>query len=177
MYNYRKLNPFDSAARYVALTGVMLALAAALSAFESMASAFLPAGVRIGLSNIAVLTAAVCINPPTAFIIVLLKALFVLVTRGVTAGIMSGCGGILSFCATALLLSKTNASYVMISVIGAALHMLGQLGAAAALTGSVYTFYYAPVLLIVGTASGFLTGAVSGKTIPLLEKNLSVHRR
>lgn len=172
-----KIDPFDSTARYVSVTGIMLGLAAALSAFESMASAFLPAGVRIGLANIAVFAAAVCINIPTAFIITLLKSAFVLLTRGVTAGIMSAGGGIISFGITALLLSKTNASYVMISVLSAVGHMLGQLTAASVIMGSTYTFYYAPVLLIVGTASGFFTGIVSGKVIPLLEKTLSAYKR
>jgi heptaprenyl diphosphate synthase len=164
-----KINPFKSTARYVALTGIMLALAAALTAFESMASAFLPAGVRIGLSNIAVFTAAVCINLPTAFIITLLKSVFVLMTRGVTAGVMSASGGLLAFVFTALLLSHTKLSYVMISVVSAAAHIVGQLCAAAVITGSVYTLYYAPVLLIAGVASGFFTGVVSGKTIPILK--------
>lgn len=172
-----KINPFNSTARYVSLTGIMLGLAAALSAFESMVSAFLPAGVRIGLANIAVFAAAVCMNLPTAFLITLLKSAFVLLTRGVTAGIMSSCGGIVSFGITALLLSKTNASYVMISVLSAIGHMLGQLAAASVLMGSVYTFYYAPVLLIAGTASGFFTGIVSGRVMPLLEKSLAVYRR
>lgn len=172
-----KIDPFDSKARYVAVTGIMLALAAALTAFESTVSAFLPAGVRIGLANIAVFAAAVCINLPTAFIITLLKSVFVLMTRGVTAGIMSVSGGLLSFGITALLLSRTRCSYVMISVISAVVHILGQLGAAALLTGSVYTLYYAPLLLVTGTVSGFFTGIVSGKVIPLLEKSLAAHKR
>jgi heptaprenyl diphosphate synthase len=137
-----------------------------------MASAFLPAGVRIGLSNIAVFTAAVCINLPTAFIIALLKSVFVLMTRGVTAGIMSASGGLLAFAVTAVTLSRTKLSYVMISVLSAATHIIGQLCAAAMITGSVYTLYYAPVLLIAGVASGFFTGVVSGKTIPILKRIL-----
>lgn len=167
-----KLNPFKSAASYVSVTGIMLALAVALTTLESAFSAFLPAGVRIGLANIAVLCCAVCINAPTAFLITVLKSLFVLLTRGFTAGAMSLSGGIPAFIITIILLNRTDASYVLISVAGAVLHIFGQLSAACFFTGSVYTFYYTPILLITAVASGFLTGAVSGRIIPLLRKNL-----
>ncbi|MCD7730814.1 MAG: Gx transporter family protein [Oscillospiraceae bacterium] len=171
------INPFKSASRYAALTGLMLALALTLTALESTFSAFLPAGVRIGLANVAVLGTAVCVNIPTAFLITLLKSVFVLLTRGVSAGAMSICGGIAAFSVTALLLSKTRSSYVMISVLSAISHIIGQLAMASVLTGSAYTFYYAPLLIATGTASGFITGTVSGRVIPLLEKNLSAHRK
>ena len=168
-----KLNPFRSAAGYVAITGIMLALAAALTTMESMLSAFLPAGVRIGLSNIVVLCAAECINAPTALLITLLKSVFVLLTRGFSAGVMSLCGGLPSFAATIFMLKKTSASYIGVSVLGALLHIFGQLFAACFFTGSIYTIYYAPLLLVTAVASGFFTGAVSGKLSPLLKKRIS----
>lgn len=161
-----KINPYRSTAKYVAVSGIMLGIAAALTAIESMLSAFMPAGVRIGLANIVVLTAAACINLPTAFIITLLKSVFVLLTRGITAGAMSFGGGMLAFAVTAVMLSMTRASYVMISVSGAIAHIIGQLIVAALLTQSKYTFYYAPLLIATGTASGFVTGAVANAVIP-----------
>lgn len=168
-----KLNPFRSAASYVSVTGILLALAVALTTVESMLSSFLPAGVRIGLANIVVLCAAECINAPTALIITVLKSVFVLLTRGFTAGVMSLCGGLPAFAATVLLLRKTNSSYIGISVSGAVLHIIGQLFAACFFTGSAYTLYYAPLLLVTATASGFFTGAVAGRLIPQLQKRIS----
>ncbi|MGN0603417.1 MAG: Gx transporter family protein [Oscillospiraceae bacterium] len=168
-----KLNPFKSAASYVAITGIMLALAAALTTLESLFSAFLPAGVRIGLANIVVLCAAECINAPTALLITLLKSVFVLLTRGFTAGVMSLCGGLPAFAVTIFMLKKTSASYIGISVSGAVLHIFGQLFAACFFTGSIYTLYYAPLLLVTAVASGFFTGAVSGRISPLLKKRIS----
>ena len=167
-----KLNPFRSAASYVSVTGILLALAAALTTIESMLSAFLPAGVRIGLANIVVLCAAECINAPTALLITLLKSVFVMLTRGFTAGIMSLCGGLPAFAVTVLLLKKTNASYIAVSVMGAVLHIFGQLIAACFFTGSAYTLYYAPLLLVTAVVSGFFTGAVSGRLVPQLRKRL-----
>ncbi len=168
-----KLNPFKSAAGYVAITGIMLALAAALTTLESLFSAFLPAGVRIGLANIVVLCAAECINAPTALLITLLKSVFVLLTRGFTAGVMSLCGGLPAFAVTIFMLKKTSASYIGISVSGAVLHIFGQLFAACFFTGSIYTLYYAPLLLVTAVASGFFTGAVSGRISPLLKNRIS----
>ena len=161
-----KINPYRSTAKYVAVSGIMLGIAAALTAIESMLSVFMPAGVRIGLANIVVLTAAACINLPTAFIIALLKSVFVFLTRGITAGAMSFGGGMLAFAVTAVMLSMTRASYVMISVSGAIAHIIGQLIVAALLTQSKYTFYYAPLLIATGTASGFVTGAAANAVIP-----------
>ncbi len=168
-----KLNPFRSAASYVSVTGILLALAVALTTIESMLSAFLPAGVRIGLANIVVLCAAECINAPTALLITLLKSVFVLLTRGFTAGVMSLCGGLPAFLITVFLLKKTNASYIGVSVSGAVLHIFGQLFAACFFTGSAYTLYYAPLLLVTAAASGFFTGAVSGRLVPQLKKRIS----
>lgn len=168
-----KLNPFRSAASYVSITGILLALAVALTTIESMLSAFLPAGVRIGLANIVVLCAAECINAPTALLITLLKSVFVLLTRGFTAGVMSLCGGFPAFLITVLLLKKTNSSYIGVSVSGAVLHIFGQLFAACFFTGSAYTLYYAPLLLFTAAASGFFTGAVSGRLVPQLKKLIS----
>lgn len=168
-----KLNPFRSAASYVSITGILLALAVALTTIESMLSAFLPAGVRIGLANIVVLCAAECINAPTALLITLLKSVFVLLTRGFTAGVMSLCGGFPAFLITVLLLKKTNSSYIGVSVSGAVLHIFGQLFAACFFTGSAYTLYYAPLLLFTAAASGFFTGAVSGRLVPQLKKRIS----
>lgn len=160
------INPYKSKARYTAVSGVMLALAVVLTTVESAFSAFLPLGMRIGLANIAVLTAAVCINLPTAFIITVLKSFFVLMTRGVTAGVMSICGGVLAFVITALLLKTTKSSYVIICIFSAAAHIVGQLCMAVVLTESAYTFYYAPLLVITAVGSGFFTGIVSGAIIP-----------
>lgn len=168
-----KLNPFRSAASYVSVTGILLALAAALTTIESMLSAFLPAGVRIGLANIVVLCAAECINAPTALLITLLKSVFVMLTRGFTAGVMSLCGGLPAFAVTVLLLKKTNASYIAVSVMGAVLHIFGQLIAACFFTGSAYTLYYAPLLLVTAVVSGFFTGAVSGRVVVQLGKRIS----
>lgn len=147
-----------SAARYAAFMGLLFAVSAALNWLESLFSAFLPAGMRIGLSNIAAMLAILCMNVPSALLLTVLKAGFVLLTRGVTAGIMSFCGSTAAFCVTALLFRRTKASYVLTSVLAALAHSFGQLCAAWLLLGTASVFAYSPILTASSSAAGILTG-------------------
>ena len=75
-------------ARQTALLGMLFALSMALSFLESMLTPFLglmPA-MKLGLSNIVVMYAVLFLNRRSALYLVLLKALFALLTSGVTAG-------------------------------------------------------------------------------------------
>ena len=164
-----KINPYKSAAKYAAVTGIMLALACGLTALESVFSAFLPVGMRIGLSNIVIMAVCEAVNPPTAFVITVLKAVFVLATRGVTAGGMSLCGGIFAFAVTSVLFTRTKASYMLISAAAAVLHSVGQLVLAAVIMKSALAFYYAPLLLAVSCGSGICTGIALGAIMPRLK--------
>ena len=83
--------------REVAWTGMLFALAIALSFLESAITPLLglmPA-MKLGLSNLVVMYALLFLNTRTAAELVLLKALFALLTRGPTAGFLSLCGGVL----------------------------------------------------------------------------------
>ena len=161
-----------SPAGYVSVMGLLFALTAALNMLESIFSAFLPAGIRVGLSNIVIMTAILGINLPSAALLVLLKAAMVLLTRGLTAGIMSLCGSLAAFAVTALLFGKTGCSYILISVLGAIAHSIGQLCIASVLLGTVYVFAYAPVLIIASVITGVCTGLVLKAVFPLLKARL-----
>lgn len=161
-----------SAARYAALMGLLFALAGALNTLENLLSAFLPAGMRVGLSNIVIMAAILCINLPSAAALVLLKAVLVLFTRGLTAGVMSLCGSTAAFLVTALLFRRTRCSYILISVLGAIAHSVGQLCAAAVILGTAYTFAYAPVLIFASVGTGIFTGVVLKAMFPILQKTV-----
>ena len=82
-------------ARETAWTGMLFALAIALSYLESLVSPLLglmPA-IKLGLSNIVVMYALLFLRTRTALLLVVLKALFAFLTRGATAGFLSLCGG------------------------------------------------------------------------------------
>ena len=166
-----KLKPENiSPARYAAVMGLLFAAASALNMLESVFSAFLPAGIRVGLSNIIIMAAILCLNLPSALVLAVLKAALVLLTRGVTAGAMSLCGSLAAFAVTAILFRKTKASYVLISVLGALAHSLGQLFAAWRILGTATVFAYAPILAIASVITGICTGIVLKVIFPQIKR-------
>ncbi len=163
--DFMKTKPIETKAKFVAKAGLMLAITLMLNALDSSFSAFLPFGVRLGLSNVAVLVTCVIINLPTAFVIILLKSVFIFATRGAFAAATSLGGGLFSFAVTALLLVLTNRSYVFISVASALTHSLAQIFVAILLTQSFFTIYYLPVLLATSVATGVFTGIIASSVI------------
>ncbi len=163
-----------SAARYTAVMGLLFAAAAALNLIESILSAALPTGMRVGLANIVIMAAILAVNLPSAALLVILKAAFVFLTRGFTAGTLSLCGGAFAFAVTALLFRRTRTGYVLISVLGSLAHTLGQLAAARLLLGTDAIFAYAPVLAAGSTAAGICTGIVLKTVFPQLERVMKI---
>ena len=143
-------------ARETAWTGMLFALAIALSYLESLVSPLLglmPA-IKLGLSNIVVMYALLFLRTRTALLLVVLKALFAFLTRGATAGFLSLCGGALSLAVMLVLLQLPVSGYIFCA--GSALaHNLGQLAGAAVLLSSAMALGYAPV------AAGLIVGGIS----------------
>lgn len=158
----------------VALPAILCALALSLSFIEGMIPPlpFFPPGAKPGFSNIITMFAAGSIGLPTAALIALAKGLFAFVTRGVTAGIMSLSGGLMSALAMFFLIryAKKILGMVGISAICAVVHNIGQLAAAVFITGTADVIYYLPVLAIFGVITGVLTGIILGSIMPALEK-------
>lgn len=153
--------------RYIAIMGIMLALASALQFLESLIPIPLPLGVKAGLSSIVVMTALVRFDFGSAMTVAVLKSCFVFATRGASAFWMSVCGGIASVIAMGLVVlltrrSKDGSGIILMSVCGGVCHNLGQLAAASVIAGSVYTVSYAPILIVSGVISGIFTGTVFG---------------
>ncbi|MFZ2594868.1 MAG: Gx transporter family protein, partial [Gemmiger qucibialis] len=160
-------------ARQTALLGMLFALSMALSFLESMLTPFfgLMPAMKLGLSNIVVMYAVLFLNRRSALYLVLLKALFALLTRGVTAGFLSLCGGALSLAVFCLLLALpfTITGYIF-SVSGALAHNCGQLLGAAALLSDKMAITYAPMLLIAGLIVGSCTYMVSRLIFPAVKR-------
>lgn len=159
----------------IAVMGVLGALALALSALEGILMpdvALLPPGAKPGLSNIVTMFACSCVSVPAAFYVVIIKAVFALVTRGFTAFLMSLCGGVLSTLLMAVLLrlDRDKISLVGVGVLCALAHNIGQLLVSFIMTGTKAVLGYAPYLLLFGTLTGFVTGTVLRAVIPALEK-------
>lgn len=163
----------SGAAEKIALWGILSALAVAVSAAESALDLpFLPPGAKPGLSNVVTVTAAVLSGFAGAFYITAVKALFALITRGVTAFILSFCGGMLSAAVTVLLLKRCGKyfSVIGISAAGAFVHNTAQLAAAMVITSTPALIYYAPLLWIFALISGILTGMIIKAVRPYTDR-------
>ena len=157
-------------AREAAWTGMLFALAIALSYLESLVSPLLglmPA-IKLGLSNIVVMYALLFLRTRTALLLVVLKALFAFLTRGATAGFLSLCG--------VALLQLPVSGYIFCA--GSALaHNLGQLAGAAVLLSSAMALGYAPVLLAAGLIVGGISCILSRALFAALPKQARQQRR
>ena len=160
-------------AKYVALSGMLFALAMALSFLESVIAPMLglAPGIKIGLANVVVMYALFFMGKRQALILALLKSFFVLLTRGAVAGLLSLSGGLLSLAVMVLLsLLPWKPTYFILSVCGAVAHNMGQLTVASFLLSSVFTFGYAPVLLVSGLVMGGITSMSLKAVMPALNR-------
>ena len=158
----------------LALMGLLFALAMALSFLESLLPALpmLPPGIRLGLSNIVTMYALFVLGPVSGFTIAVLKALFVLLTRGAVAAAMRAAGGVFSVTIMLLLslLPGIKEQYLLLSVFGGAAHNIGQLVMARFIINNQYVWYYFPVLLAAGLLMGAITGMALRVVLPYLNR-------
>lgn len=161
-----------SKARQVALSGLLFALAMALSFLEgSITFPGLLPGMKLGLANVVVMYALFFMGVRQALELDLLKALFVFLVSGATAGLLSLCGGLLSLAVMWGLYSlPKRPTWFILSVSGALAHNLGQLIAAGFVLGSALSLYYAPVMLLLGLVMGAATAVTLRALVPALER-------
>lgn len=97
-------------AEHIALIGLLGALALVLGILENLLPPLpgMPPGAKAGLSNLVTMFAAGAIGLPAALFIAAIKGLFAFLTRGVSAGLMSLCGGLLSTLIMGILWKKQN---------------------------------------------------------------------
>ncbi len=117
-------------------------------------------GLKLGLSNVITLYMLCTFSP--------LDALAVLAVRIMLGSIFAGqavsffyslCGGVLAYIAMAVFLRLSRFQNVWFAgVLGAVLHGVGQLCAAAVLYRSAYVFTYLAVLTLFSVFTGLLTG-------------------
>lgn len=155
-YNRRNYNKTHS----IALSGLLFALAMALSFIEGtlVIPGLLP-GMKLGLANIVVMYALFFMGPKQALVLDVLKAFFVFLVSGWTAGFLSLCGGLLSLLVMWLLYyhCPLRPTWFILSVCGALAHNIGQLLGASVILSTAVSLYYAPIMLVLGLVMGMLT--------------------
>jgi heptaprenyl diphosphate synthase len=161
----------------LARMAMMLAVIMVLSIVEHMLPPFpfLPPNVRLGLSNIVTMYTLFFMGRRYALVLAVLKSCFVMLMRGVTAGLLSISGGLLSIAIIILLtlIFSNKVSYLMLSVAGAVTHNFGQIiMASAILKTNLFTVFW-PILLIAGILIGILTGTLLRVVMPAMHRVFS----
>ncbi len=153
----------------IAFLGLLGAVAIVLSYLEGLLPPlpFLPPGAKAGFSNIVTMFSAWYLGLPTSLMLSVVKSLFVLTTRGVTAFCMSLAGGLFSTFVM-WLCWKCRASFVITGIFGALTHNTAQLFTAILLTQTPYLFCYYPFLLIFAIIAGTVTGVMLHSLYPSL---------
>lgn len=158
--------------RKLTMTAILFAMALALSLFESLLPPIpSPVPLKYGLSNLAVMYALFFLGPKPAFTIAVLKSTFVIMTRGLFAGLVSMGGGLMSVLAMFVLyqISKRRMSYLLISVSGAIFHNAGQLFVAMIILQLPLAFgYIIPLMALTGVGTGILSAVLLKLIIPAL---------
>lgn len=157
--------------------GLLLALACGISFLETLLPLPLPLGVKPGLSSIVVMYVLLFLDAPSAWLLTALKSGFVFLNRGVTAGIMSLSGGIVSLCVMLLLLRLLHCSTLLMSISGAISHNLGQLLAAMLLLQTPAPGFQLPVLLLAGLIAGTGTGLCFQAMLPAFRRIARLQRK
>lgn len=165
-----------SRTKLMVLTALLFAVALVLSVVENSLpsiSFFLPVpGVKLGLSNIAVMYALFFLNKKPAFVIAVLKATFVLITRGPMAALLSLCGGVLSVLIMTVLIFifKERISYLALSIFGSITHNVGQFAVVSLIYSGIYLWAYLPILLISGVIAGIATATLLRFILPAFNR-------
>jgi len=146
----------------IALSGILLALACALSYIESITPLPLPIGAKPGLANVVVMFSAIRLNLKNTLSIAILKSFFVFLTRGFTAFLLSTSGGFVSLAVILILFRFSKCSITFTSAVGSISHNCAQL----IMAGIFYyqsllpvTAYF-PVMIITGSVTGIFTGTI-----------------
>ena len=152
---------------------LLLSLCIVLGILENLFVLF-PAypGIKLGLANVCIMYALFSIGFYSALNLGIAKSLFALITRGVSAGILSLSGTLLSILVMYLIISasKNKASIASVSVSGGILHNLGQLAAVSVLWKTPNVFSLSPILIVSGTVFGILNALLLRVTLPYLNR-------
>lgn len=168
------MDKVDKKTKKLAVMGMLLAVTIILSFIEYQLPPlpFLPPNFKLGISNIIVMYTLYNLGGGSAYVMAILKSLFVLLTRGPVAAFMSISGGLLSVTVILLLtiIFKDKISYLVLSIFGAIAHNIGQLAAARFQFQTDVVKYYLPILILMGIIMGTLTGLLLRIIMPILER-------
>lgn len=150
----------------------MIALAFAFSYLESLIPFnFGIPGIKLGLSNLLVLTALYTMKTSDAFIISIVRIILSgLLFNSTFAMIYSLVGGLLSFAIMYIIKKTDKFSPIGVSAVGGTVHNLGQIIVAGFVMNTYRIVYYFPILMFSGLITGIVNGIIASIIINRLDK-------
>lgn len=163
-------------ARMWARVGVIAALALVLSYIETFIPLPVPVpGVKLGLANVAVLIALKVMDVKSVALVAFVKVLAAGFLFGNPVMMLYSAGGtVLAFVAMAALSRIRGLSVVLVAIVGAVLHNIGQIAVASVILGTPAVWVSMPLLVIAACATGALSGAATNYTLSCLPEGEAV---
>lgn len=119
-------------------------------------------GIKLGLSNLALLYAVFYLRPREAVFLMLLKVgLSSLLFGNAVGALYALAGSVLSVAGMLLLHRIPQVSVIPVSTAGGILHIVGQCLVGCALISYRPVLFYAPWLFLCGTVTGLLLGVAA----------------
>ena len=151
---------------------LLVALGSTIGLLESIIPIPIPLpGVRLGLSNIVVLTTIIVFGFKEGILVAMLKSVILMfLTGSVSSFLYSFVGAFLSSIAMVIAYKYFSNifSLIGVSLWGAVFHNIGQVSVAAFIVQNIMIFTYLPFLLLIG----IFTGVFVGKTAEFISENL-----
>ncbi len=154
--------------RYIYIAS-LLTMSIVLSMVEGLIPIPVP-GVKLGLANIIILVMLYDFKTSEAFMVLIIRIFLVGLLRGNIFQVpffMSLCGGLCSFIIMRIFSLIKFFSIIGVSVIGSIFHCVGQIVIAIILLGTAQVVFYLPLIAILSTVTGVLTGVISKRFLSL----------
>lgn len=144
----------------ITLCGMLTALMLVLGLIEHQIplNASVP-GIKLGLSNGVLIFAVYMLGVPTTYSLMILKVLLAsALYAGFGAAPYALAGGLLSVTSMVLASRSKDVHPTVVSMLGGAMHNVGQVGMAMLVTKTPGLMGYMGILMLMGLGCGLLTG-------------------
>lgn len=165
----------NSRLKYVVYTAILLALSLIIGVIENLIPAMIPTlpFIKVGFSNIVIIFAIVAVGTPSALVISILKSILVPLFVGNPVMIAySLCASLTATLFMSILLNMRAFGILIVSIIGAIIHITMQLLVASLMTSTFMVFSYFFYLALIAIISGLVTGIISYILIRFFPKNV-----
>lgn len=148
----------------IALYGVLVALALIFSYVEMLLPVFFfVPGMKLGLTNVVIIVVLYKMGDKEAIIINIVRILLVSILFGnMISMLYSLAGGVLSTVLMICLKRVNIFSRIVVSIVGAIAHNVGQIMVAVILLQTASIWWYMLVLWFTAIVTGFIIGVIGG---------------